>query len=246
MNVATWFHVFRADTKRIVRDPFLLLVTTYMPPMTILLQWGIPKLAELVKGQIDLVPYYPVFCVMFVLIIPLMMGTVLGMQMLGEKDERSLKAIAVTPFSFKQYFISRAVLFALLGMALLLLCHWLINLVHTVPVSLLIPIALVFGLNAPVSALVLAGLARNQVEGFAVMKASGFLFTVPGLSFFIPQPWDFVMGIFPFYWPLKAYFLSAAQGSLTLIWICLVVGVLTQLAAIWFLYKRFERQLYDS
>jgi fluoroquinolone transport system permease protein len=49
----------------------------------------------------------------------------------------------------------------------------------------------------PLMALVIAGFATNQVEGFAVMKGAGVLLLAPLASFLIPHPRDLLVGVLP-------------------------------------------------
>jgi energy-coupling factor transporter ATP-binding protein EcfA2 len=93
----------------------------------------------------------------------------------------------------------------------------------------------------PLMALIVAGFAGNQVEGFAVAKGAGFLFTGPLASFFIPRHWDVLVGILPTYWPIKAYF-AAAEGSPSWFWVAVVVSLLYGSASVVVLFRRFRRR----
>ena len=203
--------VIRADAKRILRDPFLLMMTFYLPPIGFLLGWGIPKLTLNVKDTVDLVAYYPMINGLMVLTIPFIMGAVLGMQILSEKDENSLVAVAVTPFSFKRYFFSRVVLYSILGMLFTSLTHKIIGIVEDISLLRFGLTLIAFSLNTPIAALILCCFAKNQVQGFAVLKVSGALVTVPAMSFLLPQNLDLMLGVIPTYWPMKAYFLATAN-----------------------------------
>lgn len=240
---SVWFQLFRADAKRIFRDPFMLLVTTYLPLIAVAFRWLIPMLADTVEKQVHLPTYYPLIVGIFSLILPHVFGLVLGLQLLGEKDENSLAAIAVTPFSFRRYFFFRATLFGFVSVVLLLFSHEALGLV-SVPLWKLCLIALVFSLNAPLSALLLASLAKNQVEGFAVMKGSGVIFMGPLCSFFLPEYWDLLLGFIPHYWPIKGYFLAVNGGSLAFFFATIVLGVVTQLLVLHFMYKRFVQNIH--
>ncbi len=236
-------NVFRADAKRILRDPFLLMMIFYLPPINVLLRWGVPKLTETVQKTVDLVAYYPLIAAMMVLTVPFIFGAVLGMQMLGEKDENSMTAIVVTPFSFHRYFAARVVLYSLMGAILTVGTHYILGIVTQVSLLKLILVAMVLSLNTPIAALVIASVAKNQVQGFAVLKGSGLLISGPALSFFLPAHWDMLVGIIPLYWPLKAYFLAATGGSEMLFWVALAVGVVGQAITVHFLYKLFCKNI---
>jgi len=95
--------------------------------------------------------------------------------------------------------------------------------------------------GVPLLALVIAGFASNQVEGFAVMKGSGFLLMAPLAAFFIPRPWDLLVGVLPTYWPVKAYF-AAAAGSEGLFWTAAALSLVYPPACVIGLYRRFRRR----
>ncbi len=64
------------------------------------------------------------------------------------------------------------------------------------PVSILVPIALVAGLSAPTLSLVLA-IAANKVAGFAVVKVLNSINLVPVVVYFVPMPAQLLAGILP-------------------------------------------------
>ncbi|MCG8417482.1 MAG: hypothetical protein MJE77_06005 [Proteobacteria bacterium] len=238
-----WANVFRADVKRVARDRFLLLIVTYLPLMALAFRWAIPALTEAVHDRFDISPYYPLICVILVLILPFIMGCVLGLQLLEEKDERSLSAVAVTPFSFHRYFFYRAATYAFIGTVMLVVSHEAMGIVRTISLLQLCVVATSFSLNTALSAFIVSILAKNQVQGFAVLKGSGVLFSMPALSFFVPQNWDLLFGMIPFYWPIKAYYIAASGGSLVFFCAAIALAIVTQLVALWFLYRIFRRRI---
>jgi fluoroquinolone transport system permease protein len=90
---------------------------------------------------------------------------------------------------------------------------------------------------------VIAILARNQVQGFAVLKGSGFLYSVPALSFFVPQHWDLCFGVIPFYWPIKAYYIAVSGGSPAFFWTAVTLAIVTQVIALSFASRVFRRRI---
>jgi hypothetical protein len=64
---------------------------------------------------------------------------VLGFQLLEEKDEGSLVAVAVTPMSLDQYFLYRATLYALVSVPLVVVLHELLGVVALDPEPLACP-----------------------------------------------------------------------------------------------------------
>jgi fluoroquinolone transport system permease protein len=237
-----WSSVFRADAKRIVRDRFLLLIVTYLPLMALAFRWAIPWLAEQVQDRVDLTQYYPVLCVILVLILPYIMGLVLGLQLLEEKDERTLAAVAVTPFSIGRYFWFRVWTYAVIGAVMLVISHAAMGLVGISRFQLSV-IAVSSTISTGASAVIVAVLAKNQVQGFAVLKGAGLPFIVPALSFFVPRHWDLLFGVIPLYWPIKAYYVAVDGGSSTFFWAAIAAAIVTQAIALVLLYRLFKRRI---
>jgi fluoroquinolone transport system permease protein len=232
--------VVRADTKRITRDPFLIFVIAYPWLVALLLHEALPWLNGRFADRFALSDYYPIAASLVAVLMPYGMGLVLGFQLLEEKDEGSLIAVAVTPLSLDQYFVYRAGLYGLVSLPLVLVVHELLGVVAVPPAQVAV-VALVATPLVPLMALIISGFAGNQVEGFAVMKGAGVLLIGPLASFFIPRPWDLLMGVLPTYWPIKAYF-AAVAGSMGLFWAAVMVSLLYPPACVVLLYRRFRRR----
>ncbi len=103
------------------------------------------------------------------------------------------------------------------------------------------PIAIAGSLLAPIFAFLLTAFAGNKVQGFAVMKGMGTFMIGPMLAWFVPEPWQWLLGIFPTFWPVKAYWLAAAGEPYLL---TLAIGAVYALILTVFLLRRFEAGLY--
>lgn len=233
-----------ADTKRITRDPFLIFMVGYPWMMALVLQQLLPWLNARFADRFALSDYYPIAGCFIAVLVPYAMGLVLGFQLLEEKDEGSLVAVAVTPLSLDQYFVYRTTLYGLVSLPLVLVLHQLLGVVAVPPARLAV-VAVAATPMLPLMALVIAGFAGNQVEGFAVMKGAGVLLVGPLASFFIPRPWDLLVGVLPTYWPIKAYF-AAAEGAGGLFWIAAAASLVYPSACVALLYRRFRRRVMAS
>jgi fluoroquinolone transport system permease protein len=232
--------VVRADARRITRDSFLLFMVGYSWLLALLLRELLPWLNRVLADRITLADYYPVAACLVALLVPNAMGIVLGFQLVEEKDEGSLVAVAVTPLSLDQYFTYRTAVYTLVSLPLVLVLHELLGVVELPPAQL-VAVAVATTPTVPLMALVVAAFAGNQVEAFAVAKGSGFLFTGPLASFFIPRPWDLLVGILPTYWPVKAYF-AAIEGPPGLFWLAVAVSLVYTSVIVAFLYRLFRRR----
>ncbi len=241
--MSLWLTVVRYDAKRIIRDPILLYSVISPFIYGLIIRWGLPEVTEIFRAQFDLTRYYPLIIVIFVVLPAISYGVAMALQILNEKVETSLLAVAVTPFSLRRYFILRIFMYTIVSIPVIVLVHMQIGIIELSALKLW-AVAIVASLQVPLIALVIAGFAKNQVEGFAVMEGSGFLVMLPAAMFFVQDYWHLFCGIVPAYWPIIAYFTAVkAGGSEMFFWIAVIVGLIFQTAAVRYLYYRFERNV---
>lgn len=109
----------------------------------------------------------------------------------------------------------------------------------TVPLEMLLPTAAAGSLWAVACALALPAFADNTIEGVAVSKFVGFSILIPVFAIAtVPTPMQYLSGIVPLYWPLKALTVSIANGSLALSTLFLLLGILSQGIVIGYLLRR--------
>ena len=102
---------------------------------------------------------------------------------------------------------------------------------------------MVAGFWAPTLALVLAIAAPNKVAGFAVAKVMNSVNLLPVLAYFVPLPLQYVAGLFPTYWPMRALW-SAASGESYGAYLVLgtVISGLALFLAAWIFDRRLLRR----
>lgn len=97
-------------------------------------------------------------------------------------------------------------------------------------------------LAAPITALYFATFAENKVQGLALAKFASAAGSLIPLAWFTPEPFQFLLGLFPPYWVSKAYWLALAGNPL---WpAALALGVVLQAALIAALTRRFSKVIY--
>lgn len=240
MNLNTIFRSLGPiDIRSISRDS-LVSWMIYIPIfMALVLRWGVPPLTERLMEQynFDLVEYYPVllaYC--FIGMCPMIFGALIGFILLDEKDDGTLIALQVTPLPLSGYVLYRVTVPILLTFGLMFVLFPLANLtpfdLRTVLLS-----AIAAAPTAPMLALFFGSVARNKVQGFALMKLTGFIFIAPVAAYFAPAGWEPAFGIVPTYWPMKVYWLSYAGESN--VWLYLVIAVVYQLLVATFFARRF-------
>jgi fluoroquinolone transport system permease protein len=205
--------LIHADIRSLWRDPLLGWIVILPIGMALLLRVLIPRITEVLFAQIafDLTPYYALIMSGYLMTAPGIVGMVIGFLLLDERDTRTLTALRVTPLSMSHYLAYRVAVPLLVGTAATLVGYPLTGLVP-LPLTVLWPIAAVAALSAPALALLLAAIAPNKVAGFAVVKFLNTVNLLPLVAYFVPPPAQWLAGILPPYWPMRALW-SAASGE---------------------------------
>jgi fluoroquinolone transport system permease protein len=244
MNIAVFRTLVYADSRMLWRDPLLGWILALPIGLALLLRPLSPRVQEalLAGAGFDLTSYYPLVMGGYLMTAPGMVGMVIGFLFLDERDARTLTALRTTPLSMRQYLLYRVALPLLLGTASTLTGYPLTGLTP-LPLTTLLPIAVVASLSAPLLALVLAVAAPNKVAGFAVVKVLNAVNLLPIFAYFVPRPAQFAAGVFPTYWPMRAFW-SAAVGEAFAGYLGFgtVVSVLALVLAAWLFDRRLLRR----
>ena len=241
------------DVRLIRRDSFLIFMLAYVVVIGVALRFGLPWLSNYLTDNniltsetfiTSLNELYPMFVTYMGIFTVggVMVGTVFGFLLLDERDDNTIKAMLVTPVPMSQYALYRVGLPTVISAFIIILVALGIN-QALLPLWQLVLIALCGSLAAPIVALFYATFAANKVEGFAYAKfvsMSGFL--IVG-GWFVPEPFQFLFGLFPPFWTSKAYWLALEGNGL---WIfALVAGIIFQIGAIYWLVQRFIKVAYS-
>ena len=229
-----------ADLRNWARDPLLLYVGFAPLLAAVVGRFLAPVATDLLAPWVDATPYYPLVVAVFLLLAPYLLGFVAGLFVLEERDQRVLEALWTTPLGGRGYIAYRGVAVMGLSVVLAFVAVPVLGLL-AVPLWLLVPVALVSALWAAVGGLLLAAVATNSVEGVAVAKLFGVFLLVPLVAIpVVPGPVQFLAGLDPLYWPVKALVVGLAQGPVAEVWAFLAVGVVVHAAAIGVLVRRFR------
>lgn len=232
-------HVSTGQTKSILRDSMSRNLFIFVFALAFLTRWLLPWVAT--RFHVDLVPHYPlVMSVAVVFLAPVVVGYLVGMVLLDERDEGTLQAVSVTPFPTWRYLVWKLAMPVAATTAVTLLLFPILN---VMPFSWGCGGAIVVGaMWAPLLALLMSCFAANKIQGFVLMRVSNVLLIVPVLAWFFPH-WETAVAFFPAYWPMKSLWL-AAEGKPT--WVYDVVGLLFHSSILIALYRRFTTVLRAS
>lgn len=231
------------DLRSIGRDSLLLWVVPYPLVLGVLMHWLAPVAESWLARDFgfEIGPYLPLLGCFLLLAAPTMVGLVIGFLMLDERDEGALTALLVTPLTTGQYLLYRIGVPLLASTAMGLLIFPLVNF-GAVPWGPVVPVVAVASLEAPLFALFLVSFAENKVQGFALAKGLGVLLVAPAAIFFVDEPWQYLAGIAPTYWPVKAFAVASAGEPGYAVFIA--AGLATHVLCILLLLRRFGRVLH--
>jgi fluoroquinolone transport system permease protein len=229
------------DLLNIIRDPLLKWMIVIPFAIAVLFRFLVPELSRWAAPYIDLVPYYPMFMGLIVVMVPMLYGVCIGFLVLDERDEGMLAALKVTPVSMSSYLAYRITAPMLVSFVTSLAAIPIAGLAN-VDLLTTVVIAVVASLEAPFFALIFAVLAENKVQGFAIQKMLGTVLAIPLLAYFIDSRWEFVFYVVPTFWPIRAFWEGAAGGAN--FWLYVAGALIYHVVLIAVLLKLFDRKMH--
>ncbi len=245
MNVVR--HLLRNDVRLIARDKMLATMTAVVIIMGVAMRFALPAIdtalasAGVMPSEGSSLRFSDTFPA-FVVFVALWQGAnfpgiIFGFVLLGEKEDNTLEAMRVTPLSLERYagyrVAASAVLAFFIIVYLTLSIGW-----SAVPLWQLLPLAAAASLTAPLSVLAYTTFADNKIQGLAYTKFGGLAGLIILAGYFAPEPWQWLLGVFPPFLVAKAYWM-ALEGQLAAIG-PLIAGALFQIVLIRALLRRFH------
>ena len=243
-------HVIRAvrvlapnDARLIWRDGFLLsFLIVVLPLVCLALNSLVPYVGDLVAQWVELEPYYGLILANILIAgEPVLLGFVIGMLFVEERDEGTLLALQASPLSLRSFLGYRLSAAMVLNVLLTVIGVLLADLVTVSWLELLASAALA-SLAVPMVALVYAVFIKNKVQALMLLKPVQIWGSVPLLFFFVPTPWQWIGSVAgPLYYPMRLFW-GASDGQAE--WWLMVPGLIIPGAVILWLLGRFERTVY--
>lgn len=230
--------LLKGDVKNVKRD-IVLLAAIFAPIlMALFLKFVVPVISLILldKLSFDLSQYYPLIISVFLMLVPMLVGSMTGFILLEDKDEKMLMYYSVTPLGKVGYLFYRIISPIFISMLLSFFLVYFSGLI-SIGFAKLLFIILMASTETVLIALFLGAFGENRVDGLAMLKALGILMAVPVIDKLIYFKYNWALGIFPTYWVPKAIETSniAAYFSLTIILGIVVHGVYAYL-----LFLRFR------
>ncbi|WP_128683289.1 hypothetical protein [Actinomyces qiguomingii] len=146
----------------------------------------------------------PLGAVAFAVIIPVLMGTVVGFMLLADKEDGTWRAVAVTPVSLRGYLVWRAVVASGLAAPLVVLGLRVGGLNH-LDWAADAGLALAAAPLAGMTALALAAFTDSTIQAVTAIKLGFVLLVLPALVMGRDGSWSLLAALVPSWWPLRAH-----------------------------------------
>ncbi|MEN8161819.1 MAG: hypothetical protein ABFS41_17245 [Myxococcota bacterium] len=241
-------HVSRAlrvlapnDLRLIWRDGFLLMAMLVLPLVCLGLRWLVPYLTGVLAPWVELESYYGLILAYLLGQQPVVLGFVIGILFIEERDEGTLLALQASPLSLRSFLGYR--LLAGMGLSVVFTSIG-VSLAGLVSVSLLelLAAAGLASLAVPLVSLGYAVYFQNKVQAVTAGKLVQAWAGLPALLYFAPTPWQWIGSVpAPLYYPMRLFW-SVADGHAE--WWLMLPGLIVQGAALLWLLRRFQRTVY--
>lgn len=187
--------------------------------------------------SVDLSLHLPVVLAFLVAFPPYVYGFVVGFLVLEDREQGTLSALLTSPLARDGYLRYRGLTAYALSATGVVISVALFDPAALTPLALG-GVALVSALGGPAIAFLFASLASDSIEGVAINKLLGLAVVVPALAVLaFPEPLEYVAGLDPLYWPMKAAAVGASEGVGTAFVVHLTIGAVSLVVA---LARRFD------
>lgn len=231
------------DLRLIWRDGFfLVMIMLILPVAGLALRFVVPMAGELVAEWVALEPYNGL--ILAGTLIggqPVLLGFVIGILFIEERDEGTLLALQASPLSLRSFLGYRLLAAMGLNVVLTSIGVLLAGLVSLSLLELLAATTLA-SLTVPLVALLYAVYIKNKVQALMLLKPLQAWGMLPTLLYFAPTPWQWIGSLAgPLYYPMRLFW-SAAEGQAEW-WLILPALIIHAVLLLWLL-RRFERTVY--
>lgn len=235
----------RNDLRLIGRDQLLLSMFAFTLLQGLALRYGLPWLNDhliqhrIMPGELVDRPLYSYYSLILGHMIlyngAALVGAIFGFLLLGEKDDRTLYAMLVTPVPPSSYLGYRVAATSAFGFLIVASMLAVTHQGRLEPWQLSV-VAVGAALTAPIVALCIAVTAENKVQGLAMSKFSSLAGGIIVLGWFVAEPWQWLFGLFPPFLVSKAYWM--AWNGTTGWWgvVCLAI-VMQGIMIIWLSHR---------
>ena len=235
----------RNDARLVSRDQLMVGLIFYPIFMFLIIRFGLRPATNWLQNalEFDLSPYWVIgIAHILVVLLPMFFGMIIGLLLVEEQEDKTLSAVMVTPVSLDQFVAYRAAASGVVSFMSIFMALGGNGFFDFGFLPLLL-ISLVGSLAAPFNALLFFAFATNRVQAFGILKALSTINSLPLVAWFVPEPWQFLFGLFPPYWAAKAAW-SYMDGVSWFIY--LIPAVALYAAVLYALVLQFRKKAYSG
>ena len=232
------------DLRNIIRDRFFVFEFFAFPVILIVFARIIVHLiAPRIEKVFPLAANFPLLFMFFITLIPFIFSFISAFLILDERDEHLLTVLRVMPISRNSYLTYRMFFMSLFAFIVLLIFPPLSGLVDGTQFSYpaYIPVAILFALFTPVTALIVSSFANNKIQAFAIFKIGGTVFLLPLFAFLLNLGnLKYIFSPIPNFWSLMSLESVVQNGTFDII--PLLVGFVFHIGLITVLFYIFNKK----
>lgn len=228
------------DIRNMIREPMFIVMTIGPFILSLIGRYGIPVISRQFKPYINLSAHYNIIYAYLLVFPALLIGVMIGLLLLDEKDDGVHLALMTTPLEKKGYIAYRLLFPTMVSFfyAIVILPIVGFTSISFIPTLL---IAIMMSLEAPMAALFISSFASNKIEGLTLAKTLSVLILSPLLGYILKSIWRWAGAIFPYYWSILSV-VRAVEGGIGF-WLFIVVGMINHILILTLLMKRFNRNI---
>ncbi|MBN2618954.1 MAG: hypothetical protein JXR64_11645 [Spirochaetales bacterium] len=197
------FNILSGQKKSILRDPISILLV-FVPFLIFgFIKLGLPIIRPYLLTWIDIYTYYEFILFILYLMIPLLLGMVLGLQLMDERDLDVLSFIAVTPISLRGYIYIKSLTGAVVGFIFNVIIALLVGESFSFRIFIFF---IATSLMAPYFAIVIVRFSKNKVEALTKAKLISLIIFSGIVPYFNHSIFTNLLSIFPPFWFEKIFF----------------------------------------
>jgi hypothetical protein len=200
-------------------------------------------IAPRIESVFPLAANYSLLFMFFIILIPFIFSFIAAFLILDERDDHLLTVLRVMPISRNSYLSYRMLFMSFFSFIVLLIFPPLSGLIDGTQFSYYtyFPVAILFALFTPVSALLVASFATNKVQAFAIFKIGGTVFILPIFAFFLNLgDLKYIFSPIPNFWSLLSLDSVIQNGTLDVI--PLGIGYVFHIVLIVLLFYIFNKK----
>lgn len=254
--------LLKYEAKTIIRDPINIYMLAFPAIILALSAFVFPMIFDSIDPMKGVMLKITMLLLIIIILTfgPFFLAIMATFLLLEHKDEHTLTTIAVTPVGTSGYLkfkLTYTYLMSVVGIIIVLGGTKLlagdkysimgVSFFGSTSPAHIISFAFVSGLSTPALALLQGSLAKNKVEGFAMIKGTGILALVPALMVLetFQGKLQYLLGLFPNFWAIKGMlvnFMPMADSSDLSFPVYLLIGCVYNLILLAVAYRLFLKK----